>query len=165
MSNSTYKSNRGFTIVELLIVIVVIAILAAISIVAYNGVQARTNNTAAATAAENVAKKLDIYNSINSSYPAVGQSILSQLANDASSSLTGSGITLSNANPSGDARRNTVYVQLCDTSAPAANAATTGYHVFRWDFDTNAWKTAADRSGGNTGSCAAVGTGTTNSVQ
>lgn len=33
------KSAHGFTIVELLIVIVVISILAAISIVAYNGVQ------------------------------------------------------------------------------------------------------------------------------
>jgi prepilin-type N-terminal cleavage/methylation domain-containing protein len=32
---------RGFTIVELLIVIVVIAILAAITIVAYNGIQSR----------------------------------------------------------------------------------------------------------------------------
>ena len=34
--------KRGFTIVELLIVIVVIAILAAISVVAYNGVQERS---------------------------------------------------------------------------------------------------------------------------
>lgn len=37
-------SNRGFTIVELLIVIVVIAILAAITVVAYNGIQQRANN-------------------------------------------------------------------------------------------------------------------------
>jgi prepilin-type N-terminal cleavage/methylation domain-containing protein len=34
-------NSSGFTIVELLIVIVVIGILAAISIVAYNGMQAR----------------------------------------------------------------------------------------------------------------------------
>lgn len=33
------KSRSGFTIVELLIVIVVIGILAAVTIVAYNGVQ------------------------------------------------------------------------------------------------------------------------------
>ena len=36
----------GFTIVELLIVVVVIAILAAITIVAYNGVIAKTNDAA-----------------------------------------------------------------------------------------------------------------------
>lgn len=42
--------RRGFTIVELLIVIVVIAILAAISVVAYNGTQHRARSTAFADA-------------------------------------------------------------------------------------------------------------------
>jgi prepilin-type N-terminal cleavage/methylation domain-containing protein len=40
------KSRSGFTIVELLIVIVVIAILAMISVVAYNGIQNRTDDAA-----------------------------------------------------------------------------------------------------------------------
>lgn len=39
------KTKSGFTIVELLIVIVVIGILAAITIVAYNGVQQRARDT------------------------------------------------------------------------------------------------------------------------
>lgn len=43
------QHRRGFTIVELLIVIVVIAILAAITIVAYNGVQARSQAAAVAS--------------------------------------------------------------------------------------------------------------------
>lgn len=42
------KGRKGFTIIELLIVIVVIAILAAIVIVAYNGIQQRATNTARA---------------------------------------------------------------------------------------------------------------------
>lgn len=43
------KNKTGFTIVELLIVVVVIAILAAITIVAYNGIQSRAQNSATAS--------------------------------------------------------------------------------------------------------------------
>jgi general secretion pathway protein G len=53
--------QTGFTIVELLIVIVVIAILATISIVAYNGTQNRANDAKMTSAAKQVEKALRIY--------------------------------------------------------------------------------------------------------
>ena len=60
---------RGFTIVELLIVIVVIAILAAITIVAYNGIQVRARDAQRATDAASILKALDAYKAINNVYP------------------------------------------------------------------------------------------------
>lgn len=64
--------RNGFTIVELLIVIVVIAILAAISIVAYNGIQQRAREAEASTALSQAKKKLELYKIDNSSYPTSG---------------------------------------------------------------------------------------------
>ncbi|MES2630783.1 MAG: prepilin-type N-terminal cleavage/methylation domain-containing protein [Patescibacteria group bacterium] len=52
------RKQSGFTIVELLIVVVVIAILAAITITAYNGIQNRARASAAQSAAAQVAKKI-----------------------------------------------------------------------------------------------------------
>ena len=159
------QKDRGFTIVELLIVIVVIGILAAITIVAYNGIQQRANNTTAQSAASNIGKKLEAYNAIKSSYPAVGTSITTQLATESDSSLSGTGITLNQTVPTGDARRNTVYVDLCGSTAPAASTAATGFKVFRMDFATGTWKTTPDVTGGTTTACAPSYTGTTGSVQ
>lgn len=55
------KTISGFTIVELLIVIVVIAILAAISIVAYNGIQVRAQNTSTISNVRNMVNALQMY--------------------------------------------------------------------------------------------------------
>lgn len=64
------KKQTGFTIVELLIVIVVIGILAAITIVAYNGVQKRAQGSAASSALSQSAKKLALYQVDSGIYPA-----------------------------------------------------------------------------------------------
>ena len=67
------SSNKpGFTIVELLIVIVVIGILAAITIVAYNGVQTRAEASKTSTAIQAYKKALTLYKLDNSVYPTTG---------------------------------------------------------------------------------------------
>lgn len=65
----SYRSLRGFTIVELLIVIIVIAILAAIVIVAYNGIQQKANNTQTIESVASYARVLHSYAVQNGTYP------------------------------------------------------------------------------------------------
>lgn len=61
--------SKGFTIVELLIVIVVIGILAAITIVAFNGVQNRANNMARISELRDWQKLFEMYKAENGEYP------------------------------------------------------------------------------------------------
>lgn len=67
---SATPNRSGFTIVELLIVIVVIGILAAIVIVAYNGIQSRAKISSVTSALTQNSKKIELYNAENAQYPA-----------------------------------------------------------------------------------------------
>jgi len=59
--SSLQRRSTGFTIVELLIVIVVIGILAAITIVAYNGIQNRAKSAALQSDTANAYKTIEAY--------------------------------------------------------------------------------------------------------
>lgn len=61
--------SKGFTIVELLIVIIVIGILATITIVAYNGVQDRAEYAHAQSDLKHINDAITIYKSQNAQYP------------------------------------------------------------------------------------------------
>ena len=61
--------SRGFTIVELLIVIVVIGILAALVVVTYNGIQQKARDTERKTDINALHGQLEAYQAQNGKYP------------------------------------------------------------------------------------------------
>lgn len=71
------KKVNGFTIVELLIVIVVIAILATISVVAYNGIQERAKAAQMASAFNTYENALRQYKAIHGLYPVASDALFS----------------------------------------------------------------------------------------
>ncbi len=87
MSNMR-AARAGFTIVELLIVIVVIGILAAITIAAYNGIQNRAYDTAVKADLKAAATKLEVAkaDSGTDQIPAASQAGLQSLVNVSKSS-------------------------------------------------------------------------------
>lgn len=69
MGGRKTKKLPGFTIVELLIVIVVIGILASLVVTAYSGVQQRARITAAKADLQALAKATEVYRADSGNYP------------------------------------------------------------------------------------------------
>lgn len=69
---SENRTQFGFTIVELLIVVVVISILASVTVVAYSGIRTRAQNVQTVSAVSQWAKALIAYATVNGDYPYTG---------------------------------------------------------------------------------------------
>lgn len=129
---TTQTKNRGFTLVELLIVIVIIAILTVVSLVAYNGLQNRAKTTAAASAAETVAKKAEIYNTESSGYPKDLKTLMEASSSESYSIgtdvLTGASKGLDDLTSKPN-EANTIAYKACTDNK--------GARIFYWDYGTN----------------------------
>ena len=67
---NTYRTRRnGFTLVELLIVVVIIALLASIVLMAYNGVQKRSRNVSMVQGMKQYRTLIDSYKAVNGVFP------------------------------------------------------------------------------------------------
>jgi prepilin-type N-terminal cleavage/methylation domain-containing protein len=110
------KSKSGFTIVELLIVIVVIAILAAISVVAYTGIQQRAGNAQRIAAAREWVEAIKQYIAANQSYP-------TSLASPTLFCIGESNITDLDADPNVDCGMSNNVKHNSSTYTPAFNNA------------------------------------------
>jgi prepilin-type N-terminal cleavage/methylation domain-containing protein len=67
------KKIDGFTIVELLIVIVIVGILASITVAAYSGVQGKSRDTQRNANIKSVSKALEAFYTLNGYYPPFSQ--------------------------------------------------------------------------------------------
>jgi len=129
MKTANFK-QRGFTIIELLIVVVVIGILAAIVIVAYNGVTNRARSSKSAATGSSLVKKLEDYNAEIGNYPATY------------SLLTGAASTTSYYIPTGSFTLKTTAIASTDseTTFNYGSCAGGGFQISVWDYANNAVK-------------------------
>lgn len=124
---------KGFTLVELLIVIVVIAILAAISIVAYNGVTQKARDDERATNARNVINAIASYHAENGQYPSGAADLKNKLAGF-NTVKVGSAVldTLKHVAPGSGAEAKTLQVFVCKKADSVV-----GIKLAHWKEDGN----------------------------
>lgn len=176
---SKIQSERGFTIVELLIVVVVIAILAAITIVSYNGITRSANASSAKSTAATTAKKIEAYQAEVGAYPATANLLTADTsksyyitAGAASNSIILAGTTspfaFSASGLTSNDGKGTVVVRKCMAGTPANQAAITaptGMEIRIWDYENAAGATTNGVIqavlGTNTGTVGATATTTT----
>ena len=109
--STMWAKQKGFTIVELLIVIVVIAILAAITIVAYNGIQERAESLRVISKAQSYVKGLKLWEAETGARPTTSSCIAP--ASNTTCSIFGWGSGQPN-----DATFNSTLAQYAGTGVP-----------------------------------------------
>ena len=145
--NSKQKS-RGFTIVELLVVIVVIGILAAITIVSYTGITAKANKVLAQSNASSAQAVIEVMAADNSGvYPVTAAAInayngITKMPAGVSvvtgqSGANGTTFTTPATAPISATNGKTAVTYACMATVITGPCLTTGGRITYWDFETS----------------------------
>lgn len=126
--------KRGFTLVELLVVISIIAILSVIGMVVYTGAQQKARDARRRADIDAIAKAMEQYKVINSSYPTGCDNIVSE--GSAKWTLSDCGLTGYIQDMPKDPLNNRYGIASCDT--------TPGCYFYRICTDTGLFVVAAN---------------------
>ena len=133
------QKDSGFTIVELLVVIVVIGILAAIIIVSYAGITQKANNARSLSNASQVLAVSDAFFAENNYYPATNSTTAMTTADWSSRPTTAklpAGITV--ATPAVTTLSAANGASTITVSCVTTCTGTTGLRIGYWDFVNSA---------------------------
>ena len=156
LSGLKNSNKHGFTIVELLIVVVVVAILAAITIVAYNGIQQRATNSALQSDLSQVAKKLETYKITNTAdtYPA--DLATAGITSGGSGSLSYSYSASSDSYCAQIVKGSTSFVSSSSSTTPTAGNCTESGLTGWWKLNNNAVDSSPNGNNGVTSATTAT---------
>ena len=87
-SSKTSTVSRGFTIIELLIVIVIIGILVAITAVSYNGITKSAKESALKSELKRISTSLELHKAKNGTYPTSLATAIPPIANPTNANIT-----------------------------------------------------------------------------
>ncbi len=139
--------QKGFTIVELLIVIVIIGILAAISIVAYNGVTQKARDDRRASNARNVVNALSSYQAENGTWPTGAGDAQTKLTGYSTVKIDSTIVTsVKSATPNATTEVDTLRLRVCSLSGSVV-----GIEVDYWKQETGAILTPSLKAGTTSG--------------
>ena len=129
----TKGRDSGFTIVELLVVIVVIGILAAITIVSYTGVTTRAKAAQSQSNAASLQSVVEAYNAELGYYPRTILNITTPPTTNVTKMPAG--VTIQGTDPTTGNGQTTLRWDYCGAAAAPAAGAELGGRITWWDYN------------------------------
>ena len=129
------RKKYGFTIVELLVVIVVIGILAAITIVSYTGITSRAKTSSAQSNAQSVQSVAEAVNAEKGAYPTTIAEF--SPANIITKLPIGLTLLLNGDDPTKINGEKSIKYEFCGSVAVPTAAQATGARISYFDFSAN----------------------------